>query len=402
MISVLREALASLANHPMRSLLTALSVTFGTAVLLILLAYASGMPETTADVLRSLGSKEFIVEPRRWRGSSGGRPVRIRYTDLPALREACPSIAGMAPAYRPGRGGPIFSSNRSWPWAGLTGVGFEYLEVTDLRIGAGRWFTEEEEHASEEVALLSLPLVESMFDGRSPLGEEIDAFGRRFTVIGVFESSTAFAYSLLVPYPTAMEMGDEGGRYVSHIAFAPRRPDLASEAVAEIRAALGALYSFDPDDERALDIKENTAFVEKVEAASRGMETLVLGIAALTLVLGCLGAANVVGISVSERTAEIGLRKALGATPARVRAEVLVETLLLCVAGGLIGVGLGVSAMALLGPLAFTDQAQLVPRVQPALLATCFTILVLTATAAGFPAANRAARLDPAAALREE
>jgi putative ABC transport system permease protein len=401
-ISVLREALASLASHPMRSLLTALSVTFGAAVLLILLAYATGMPETTADVLRSLGSKEFIVEPRRWRNMTGGRPVRIRYADLPVLREACPSIGGMAPAYRPDRGGPIFSANRSWPWAGLTGVGFEYRDVTDLRIHYGRWFTQEEEHGAEDVALISLPLVESMFDGRPPLGEDIDAHGRRFTVIGVFESSTAFAYSVLVPYPTAMEMGDEGGRYVSHIAFAPSRPDRAKESVSEIRGALAALYSFDPDDERALDIKENTAFVEKVEAASLGMESLVLAIAALTLMLGCLGAANVVGISVAERTGELGLRKALGATPTRVRAEVLVETLVLCIAGGLIGVALGASAIALLGPLSFTDQAMLVPRVQPALLATCFTILVLTATAAGFPAANRAAKLDPVAALREE
>lgn len=402
MISVLREALLNLVSHPMRSLLTSLSVTFGAAVLLILLAYATGMPETTADVLRSLGSKEFIVEPRRWGNRSGARPVRIRYSDLPALREACPSVAGMAPAYRPGRGGPIFSSNRSWPWAGLTGVGFEYREVTDLRIVSGRWFTQEEEHFAEGVALVSLPLVDNMFDGRIPIGEEIDARGQRFTVIGVFESSTAFAYSLLVPYPTAMAMGDEGGRYVSHIAFAPHRPDLATEAVSEMRSALAALYSFDPDDDRALDIKENTVFVAKVEAASLGMQSLVLAIAALTLVLGCLGAANVVGISVAERTGELGLRKALGATPNRLRAEVLTETLLLCVAGGLLGVGLGAFAIALLGPLSFTDQASLLPRVEPAVLATCFTILVLTATAAGYPAANRAAHLDPVAALREE
>lgn len=407
MASLLREAMSSLLAHPLRSALTALSVTFGAAVLYILLSYATGVPKTTGDLLRSMGSKEFVVEARRSRGSGGagtrgGRRLRIRYADLPALREACPSIGGLAPAYRPGRGGPVFATNRSWPWANVTGVGEEYREVTDMNISLGRWFTKAEELGAEEVAVVSLPLVDGMFEGRSPIGKSIDAHGRRFEVIGVFESKATFAYSLLVPYPTAMEMGDDGGRYVSHIAFAPRRPDLAKEAIAEIRSALGTIYSFDPTDTRAIDIKENTAFVEQVEAVSLGLEGLVLTIAALALVLGCLGAANVVGISVAERTSELGLRKALGATAGRIRAEVLSETLLLCLAGGGLGVALGSLAVAGLGPLAFTEQARLVPRVDGLLLGLSFLVLVLSATVAGLPAAGRAARLDPVQALRDD
>ena len=111
----------------MRSTLTALSVSFGAAALYVLLSYATGVPETTASILRSMGSKEYIVEPKRSRGmgggSRGGRSVRIRYSDLPTIRQACPSIDGMAPAYRPGRGGPVFSTSRSWPWATVMGVG---------------------------------------------------------------------------------------------------------------------------------------------------------------------------------------------------------------------------------------------------------------------------------------
>ena len=406
-VSLVREALASLFAHPLRSLLTGLSVTFGAAVLFILLSYATGVPDTTAGILRSLGSKEFIVEPSRSGGHGGGgsrsgRSIRIRYVDLPTIRDACPAISLLAPAYRPGRGGPIFTASKSWPWANVTGVGYEYREVTDLRLLDGRWFTKEEELAAEEVCLISLPLVESMFEGRSPLGETVDANARRFRVIGVFESKASFAYSLYVPYPTAMEMGDSGGRHVSQIAFAPRRPDLAKEAIAEIRQALGALYSFDPDDTSALDVKENLDYVAQVEAVSLGLEALVLTIAALALVLGCLGAANVVGIAVSERTAELGLRKALGATSARVRAEVLTETLVLCVVGGALGVLVGVAAIALLGPLRFGPNASLEPHADATLLAVSFAVLVVTATLAGLPAANRAARLDPIVALRED
>ncbi len=404
-IALLREALGSLFAHPLRSTLTGLSVTFGSAVLLLLFSYGTGVPDTTADLLRSMGSKEFVVEPRRSRGAGGnrgGRRLRIRYADLPVIREACPSIATLAPAYQPGRGGPVFASNRSWPWANLTGVGYEYREVTDLRIVSGSWFSREAERAAEEVTLISAPLADGMFDGRSPLGESVDAWGRRFRVIGVFESQASFAYSLFVPYPTAMEMGDTGGRYVSKIAFAPRRPDLAKAAIVEMRTALGTLYSFDPTDESALDIQENTDFVDKVEAVSLGLEVLVLTIAAIALVLGCLGAANVVGIAVSERTAEIGLRKALGATSGRVRAEVLAETLVLCVIGGALGVGLGAGAIAALGPLEFTEQARLVPHADAGMLSAALVVLVVTATLAGLPAANRAARLDPVEALRDE
>ncbi|MCB9898471.1 MAG: ABC transporter permease [Planctomycetes bacterium] len=404
-LSVLSEALGSLRAHPLRSALTMLSVTFGAAALHVLLAYATGMPDTTATILRSLGGKEFIVEPRHARTGGVGhsdRRVRIRYVDLPAIEGACPSVAAVAPMYRPGRGGPIFGRDKSWPWASVIGVGFTYREVTDLRIVNGRWFTEEEEAASEELALLSLPLVEGMYDGVPPLGESIDCNGRRFTIIGTYESQATFAYSLLVPYPTAMEMGDDGGRYVSQLAFAPRRPDLASDAISQMRLALASLYDFDADDTGAIDIKENTAFVEKVAAASFGLEMLVLTIAGLTLVLGCLGAANVVGIAVAERTSELGLRKALGATPARVRAEVLTETLLLCTLGGALGVALGAAATALLGPLPFTDEARLVPRADETLLLASFVTLVVVAVLAGLPAANRAARVDPVVALRDE
>ena len=405
MISVVVEAGLSLLAHPLRSLLTAASVAFGAAVLFVLLSYATGVPDATASILRSMGSKEFLVEPARSRGpggagSRGGRSIRIRYADLGAIRGACPSIDSIAPAYSPGRGGPVFSSDRSWPWARLSGVGFDYAEVTDLAIVQGGWFSKEQELGSAEVALISLPLAEGMWEGRSPIGDTLDAWGRRFEVVGVYESSAAFAYSVLVPYPTAMEMGDTGGRYVSQLAFAPARPDLARSAVSEIRQALGSLYSFDPSDTRAVDIKENTAFVERVEATSLGLQVLVLAIAGIALVLGCLGAANVVGIAVSERTAELGLRRALGATRGRVRAEVLAETLLLSLAGGVLGLLLGAAAAAALGPLEFTDQARLVPRVDRRLLGFAVPVLILTATLAGLPAARRASEVDPAITLR--
>ena len=197
--SILRQAWESLAGHPLRSALTALSVTFGASVLFVLLSYATGVPEATGSILRSLGSKEFLVEPSRARGffggNRGGRQVRIRYSDLEAIRDGCPSIEAIAPAYSPGRGGPVFASNKSWPWARLTGVGHAYRAVTDLSILSGRWFTEEEELNAEDVCLVSKPLIDGMLDGRPPLGESIDCRGRRYRILGVFESNASLLKS---------------------------------------------------------------------------------------------------------------------------------------------------------------------------------------------------------------
>jgi putative ABC transport system permease protein len=405
--SILSEAAHSLLAHPLRSLLTLASVAFGAAVLVVLLAYARGVPDATASILRSLGGKAFIVDPGRASGPAGGgnrggRRIRIRYADLPAIREACPSIEALAPVISPGRGGPVFAKDRSWPWARISGVGTEYAAVTDLPITRGRWFTPAEEHLASDVALISQPLAEGLFENASPLGDSVDAAGRRFEIVGVYGSDATFAYSILVPYPTAMDLGDEDGRYVSDLAFAPRRSDLAKDAVAEIRNVLGTLYSFDPADTQALDVKENIAFVERVEATSLALELLVATIAGIALILGCLGAANVVGIAVSERTGELGLRRALGATAARIRAEVLAENLLLSIAGGLLGVALGLAATAALGPLAFTPETLLAPAADPELLLLLLPVLVVTATLAGLPAAARAARVQPAEALRAE
>ena len=399
MSSVFGQAIASLLSHPLRSTLTALSVAFGASVLMILLGYATGIPETTGTILRSLGSKEFIVEPERTRN---GRRQRIRYTDIATIASACPSIEIMAPAYRPGRGGPVYVDEGSWPWAALVGVGHEYRDVTGLNVVSGRWFSKDEELQAENFTLVSRKLAEGLFKGRSPLGEIVTVMAHRFEIIGVFESNASFQYSLFVPYPTAMELGDDGGRNISHLAFAPYSPSVAKAAVAEMRNALATIYGLDPTDNRAFDIKENTAFVEQVETVSVGLQVLILGIAGLTLVLGCLGAANVVGISVAERTQELGLRKALGATPARLRAEVLSETVFLCVAGGVLGVLVGGGGIALLGPLPFTEDALLVPQVDRSQLLVAFTVLVGVASFAGLPAARRAAALDPVEALRDE
>ncbi len=401
---VASEAIAALRHHPLRSVLTALTVTFGTAVLLVLMAYGNSAPQATAEVLKQMGSTQIKVEPRMRGGPGGsrrGKRLEIKYDDLQLIREACPSIGDMSPGYSPGMGSPVFAPKRSWPWASLRGVGSEYLSVADLKMLEGRWFTAADEANHEKVAVINMPLAKGLFGNDSPLGEWLDARGRRFEIVGVVWDPAAFAYSFYVPYSATFGMGGSGGKMVDWLSVKPVRPDLAADAVSELRNALGTLYKFDPTDKTAVNITEQTEFIAQVNTVAAGLEALIWMISLVALVLGCLGAANVVGITVAERTSEIGLRKALGATPRMIQLQILTESLLLCLGGGLVGVGLGWAAVKALGPLSLSMTIDVAPKIDPPLLLTGLGVLVAVGTFAGLPAARRAARLDPAVALRD-
>ncbi len=370
---------------------------------MVLVSYGTGAPAATTEILRQLGSTQIKVSPRwGWMGGrSGGREIRIRYDDLDAIRDACPSVGQMAAGYRPGMGGPAYSADRSWPWAGMDGVGHEYQEVSDLKIIAGRWFTEEEEFDRAKVAVLNLPLAKGLFKNQDPIGQWIDCRSRRFEVIGVLWDPKSFQYGMFVPYTAALGLGEKSGKEIDWLAVKPVREDLGADAIGELRKAFGSIYAFDPDDQTALRIEEQTGFIAQVNAVSTGLEGLVITIALVALVLGCLGAANVVGITVAERSGEIGLRKALGATPLRIKAEVLAESLLLCVAGGGLGVLLGMAAVSVLGPLHLSASVEITPRADLQIFGVGLAVLVFVGTVAGLPAAKKAAGLDPVVTLRE-
>lgn len=402
--SVLGQATASLAMHPLRSILTATTVAFGSAVLFVLVSYGTGAPAATAAMLRRMGSTQIQVEPRWTQGPGGGgrrgRRIHIRYDDVPAIRAACPSVESMAAACQPADG-PVFGPTRSWPWADLLAVEHDYKDVASLDVLEGRWFTEEEEANHERVVVLNLPLALGLFQGDSPVGQWIDGDGRRFKVIGVHFDAKVFAYSMYTPYASAFGLGD-GGRDVETITVKPKRPDLTPDVIREVRRAVATMYHFDPDDPTALRIEEQSGFISRVNAVSAGLEGLVLTIAAVALVLGCLGAANVVGITVVERRSELGLRRAVGATRLRIECEVLAESLVLSLLGGLAGAGLGWIAVTALGPLRLPGSILIGPRADATLLSLGLFLLLFVGAIAGLPAASRAAQLDPVEALRDD
>ncbi|MBI4604865.1 MAG: FtsX-like permease family protein [Planctomycetes bacterium] len=239
-----------------------------------------------------------------------------------------------------------------------------------------------------------------VFPEGEAVGQWIDWRGRKMTVVGVVRDEALFPYMLLVPYETVMQMAD--ARYVSGVIARPLPGEPWSRAIAELRRVLAGLGGFEPGDLNALEIEDNSAFVSTVAAVTTALHALVLLIAASSLLLGGLGVANLMVISVTERTREIGLRKALGATPGRIFLHVLCEAVLITGAGGILGTGAGALVCAVLQsvPISATHTAEV--GFDPVAAALSFTGLAAAGLLAGTIPARRAAALPAAEALRWE
>jgi putative ABC transport system permease protein len=400
---VLRQAAADLSGRPLRTVLTVSSFGISMAIAAVLITAGSGLETIVAEVLRALGQGQLLINTGTTTGVGGisrsGHQVQIHYKDFRNVRASLPSFEGVAP-YFTLRGGGASSAKYSIPWSPARAVGGDYLKVRGFPVLEGRWFREDELREGKWVAVLNEGLREMIFRDGPAVGEWIDWQGRRMTVVGVIRDDAMFPYYFFMPYETVTRMAD--ARYISGVVARPV-PDVDwDRAVGEMRRVLGGLGGFHPDDPSALEIEDNRDFTQKVASVSAALHVLVLTIAGVSLLLGGLGVANMMVISVTERTREIGIRKALGATPRAIYVQVLVESSLVIAAGGALGMGLGALFSSFIEELQLTTKYAVMMRLDAGAASVCLGALALVGTLAGTIPARRAAALPPAEALRWE
>jgi len=272
-------------------------------------------------------------------------------------------------------------------------------ELLGLRTLEGRWFTDEEAAAGEKLVSVNEPLARALFDDRSPLGEVVQYERLRLRIIGVHDSPRLFRFHMLAPYQVVRPTAMNGGEYVGFVAFRPADAARAQAAVDELRHAAARLCRFDPADAAALRFPSDEAFAVRVQRVSRGLELMTLSITLVVLALGCAGAANIVAPSIGERTTTIGLKRALGATPARLLTEIAAEIRLLGLAGSACGWLVGALALERIGELQLLTAASYTPSSSLTLQLLALSLPALGALAAALPMAHRTAQLAPAAAL---
>ena len=406
----LHDALHSLWGNKMRSALTVLGIVIGVGAVIAMLAIGRGAENAITSSIEGIGTNLLFVMPGHVRAGSNPAAVPRRLTlgDARALEDplAAPDVAAVAPVVL--RDEMVTAEGKSH-LTSILGATPAYLAVRNYQVVEGRPFDETDEAGRASVALLGPDAAEALF-GRTDglVGTTIRIRGQPFRVVGVLESKGGGAMTgnqddrILIPLSTAM------ARLASH----PDRVDVlivsavSAEAVdaarEEVAAILRTRHRLRPDQDDDFTIFTQDEFLGTFQTITRVLTIFLGGIAGISLLVGGIGIMNIMLVSVTERTREIGLRKALGARKRDILVQFLTEAVVLSMLGGVLGVLLGWGISALVGKIAAAAHADIVPEVSAdaVLLATLFSAGV--GIFFGLYPANRAASLEPVEALRYE
>ena len=398
----LRQAWQAMVSHKMRSFLSILGILIGVAAVIAMLALGQGAKESIEKQLASLGSNLLMVRPGSQKvggiALEAGSVTRFTFQDVDAIgklsevKNVCPSVTGR---------GQIVYKDKNWNTQ-VEGAGANYAQIRAANPAVGRFFTEEEVKLRDKVALLGTTVVQQLFGDENPVGETIKINLINFTVIGVLPSKGANTFrdqddTMVIPITTAMYRVF-GKEYIDTIYAEAKSPDLidpVQKAISKVIIKQHHLVTKDEQD--SFQIRNMSDIKNTLEATTKTMSLLLGSIAAISLLVGGIGIMNIMLVSVTERTREIGLRKAIGATNKDIMVQFLIEAILMSFIGGIAGVLLGGGISMLIN--IFAGWSVKVSSFS-VILATTFSLIV--GIAFGLWPAQKASKLDPIEALRYE
>ena len=399
-----RMAIEALANNKLRSSLTMLGIVIGVAAVIAMVALGRGAQRSVQERITSLGTTLITVVPAQARGPGGvassADRVPLTFDDARALEERGVHMAAVQPEMTRQLQVQHGSSNVN---TSVTGTTANYAEVRRFSLAAGRMFTSVEDQAKRKVAVVGAAVAENL--GVAPatlVGDHLRIAGKQFEVVGVLASKgQGGGFSnpddqVLVPLETARYRVLGGNRLRSINVLAPSEADIP-RTMAEIQRLLRRQHHLRPGQVNDFEIRNQSDFLATLGETTQVFTMLLAGIAAVSLLVGGIGIMNIMLVSVTERTREIGLRKALGATEKNILLQFLLEAIVLCMLGGLLGVVIGGGGAMLLRAVFHWQTA-----VGPDSVIIAFAFAAIVGIGFGVWPARRAAALDPIQALRYE
>ena len=402
-LMAIRIAHRALRRNTLRSALTMLGVIIGVAAVIAMLAIGQGAQAAIRAQIASLGSHTLVIQPGSMTQSGvrygWGSRTTLRMADVQAILNECPAVASATPLLRSGF--QVVYTNQNWPTT-VQGTGIEYLAIREWSLATGEWFSSQEIDATSKVAVLGETVRAQLFGSADPVGQIIQVGNVPFRVMGVLESKGQSAWGqdqddiILTPYTTMQKKVWKTTSIHSILAAAGSDAELP-QAIEQVTALLRQRHRLQPWQENDFSVQP-LADMAAVEEESTRVMTLLLGsIASISLLVGGIGIMNIMLVSVTERTREIGIRLAVGAKQKDILWQFLVEALTLSVSGGIVGIVLGLAGSQLVST---TAGWPLLVSWSAIALAVAFAGAV--GIFFGFYPARKAAQLDPIQALRYE
>jgi putative ABC transport system permease protein len=403
---VLRISWEAIGKNKVRSLLTMLGIIIGVAAVIVMIAISAGTEATISDQITSLGSNLIFVSSSFTRMGPGmSNNTSLVYDDATAIADSISGVTGVVveqDASETVKAGDISLDSIS-----ISGVSPDFLTVRDLEVANGRFIIEEDVTNKKKVIVLGSTLAEELFGTTDPVGQSILVSNTRLTVVGVlaekgtvgevdYDSRAYMSISLMLQKfartPFSRIMGD-----TIRMVFVQVDPKADMDnVILQIQILLAKRHNVSLDS-GSFTITTQQDIIETQESTTAAFRSLLAWVAGVSLIVGGIGIMNIMLVSVTERTREIGLRQSVGATPNDIRSQFLTEALLMSLVGGVIGAAVGIGGSWLFGTL--SDMRTVIV---PSSILLAFGSAAAVGAFFGFYPANQAARLDPIDALRHE
>jgi len=402
------DALRALKSNSLRSVLTTLGIIIGVCAVIIMVAVGNGAKSRVNDLIQSLGANVMMVVP----GSSRGGGVRLGAGSLPTLTEddawaiqtEIPTVNVAAPTVRGSV--QVIAGNMNWATSAY-GITPEFMVAREWEIRTGRALEPAEVNSAAKVVLLGKTVADNLFPGQDPVGQTVRIQKVPFTVIGLLEAKGQTPHgqdqddTLLIPLSTAKKrvLGGRrlGGKVVESIIVKARSSQVVVQVEEEVKQLLRQRHRIRAGEEDDFRVRNLAEMLNTQASSSRAMGLLLMAVASVSLIVGGIGIMNIMLVSVTERTREIGLRMAVGASGGDIMAQFLIESVVLSLIGGLLGAALGIG-----GSFALAAMSDWPAIIDPKSVLLSFVFSAAVGIFFGFYPARKASRLDPIEALRYE